>query len=86
MNTPNINDKAFKDLDFDQLGSTKTEPVKIALLYGSLRARSYSRLLVEAPKSFKDTAQKLASSIPPFPFQMIMPMPPMKRLQNLETL
>ena len=47
MNTPNINDKAFKDLDFDQLGSTNTEPVKIALLYGSLRARSYSRLLVE---------------------------------------
>ena len=47
MNTPNINDKAFKELDFDQLGSTNTEPVKIALLYGSLRERSYSRLLVE---------------------------------------
>ena len=54
----------LSDLDFDQLGSTKTEPVEIALLYGSLRARSYSRLLVEKPpKSFKDTAQKLASSI-----------------------
>ena len=47
MNTPNINDKAFKELDFDQLGSTNIEPVKIALLYGSLRERSYSRLLVE---------------------------------------
>ena len=47
MKTPNINDKAFKELDFDQLGSINTEPVKIALLYGSLRERSYSRLLVE---------------------------------------
>ena len=47
MNTPNINDKALKELDFDQLGSTNTKRVKIALLYGSLRERSYSRLLVE---------------------------------------
>ncbi len=47
MTTPNIENSAFKKIELDQLCSTNKQPLKIALLYGSLRERSYSRLLVE---------------------------------------
>ena len=47
MDTPQINDDCFRQIDHDCLGSTTTAPIKIALLYGSLRERSYSRLMVE---------------------------------------
>ena len=39
MSTPNINEDAFKPIDVDALFPTErsTHPVKILLLYGSLR-------------------------------------------------
>ena len=49
MSTPNINEDAFKPIDVDALFPTErsTHPVKILLLYGSLRKTSYSRLVAE---------------------------------------
>ena len=47
MDTPQIDTASFLKIDHDQLANTDETPVKIALLYGSLRERSYSRLLVE---------------------------------------
>lgn len=47
MDTPQLNQKAFRPIDHNQLSSHETSPLKIALLYGSLRERSYSRFLVE---------------------------------------
>ena len=49
MSTPNINEAAFKPIDVDALFPTERSkhPVKILLLYGSLRKTSYSRLVAE---------------------------------------
>ena len=49
MSTPNINEDALKPIDVDALFPTErsTHPVKILLLYGSLRKTSYSRLVAE---------------------------------------
>ena len=47
MDTPQLNQKAFRPIDHNQLSNHETSPLKIALLYGSLRERSYSRFLVE---------------------------------------
>lgn len=49
MSTPNINKDAFKPIDVDALFPTtrSTHPVKILVLYGSLRKTSYSRLVAE---------------------------------------
>ena len=47
MDTPQLTQNAFRSVDHDILGSDNASPLKIALLYGSLRERSYSRLLVE---------------------------------------
>jgi arsenic resistance protein ArsH len=49
MTTPNIDENALKPIDVDALFPTKrsTHPVKILLLYGSLRKTSYSRLVAE---------------------------------------
>lgn len=49
MSTSNINEDAFKPIDVDALFPTErsTHPVKILLLYGSLRKTSYSRLVAE---------------------------------------
>lgn len=47
MTTPNISKQNLHPIQHDQLASQDQSPVKIALLYGSLRQRSYSRLLVE---------------------------------------
>ncbi len=49
MTTPNLDAAALSPIDHAALGNSDPAPVKIALLYGSLRTRSYSRLLsVEA--------------------------------------
>lgn len=45
--TPNIDDTQFPKPDHGALGSENTDPVKILLLYGSLRETSYSRLCAE---------------------------------------
>jgi len=47
MTTPNLDASALSPIDHAALGNSDPAPVKIALLYGSLRARSYSRLLSE---------------------------------------
>lgn len=49
MTTPNINETAFKPIDVDALFPVErsTHPVKILVLYGSLRKTSYSRLVAE---------------------------------------
>ncbi|MGB1470466.1 MAG: arsenical resistance protein ArsH [Candidatus Puniceispirillaceae bacterium] len=47
MTTPNLDAAALSPIDHAALGNSDPAPVKIALLYGSLRARSYSRLLSE---------------------------------------
>ena len=49
MTTPNIDDASFKPIDADALfpAERSTHPVKILLLYGSLRKTSYSRLVAE---------------------------------------
>lgn len=47
MTTPQLDKKALQPIDHETLGSIDASPVKIALLYGSLRTRSYSRLLSE---------------------------------------
>ena len=47
MDTPQIDPASFLTIDHQRLDNTDQTPVKIALLYGSLRTRSYSRLLVE---------------------------------------
>ena len=49
MTTPNIDDASFKPIDADSLfpAERSTHPVKILLLYGSLRKTSYSRLVAE---------------------------------------
>ena len=47
MTTPNISKQNLHPIQHDQLASQDQSPLKIALLYGSLRQRSYSRLLVE---------------------------------------
>ena len=49
MSTPNINEAAFTPIDVDALFPTERSkhPVKILLLYGSLRKTSYSRLVAE---------------------------------------
>ena len=47
MNTPQMDTGSFLAIDHNRLDNTDKSPVKIALLYGSLRDRSYSRLLVE---------------------------------------
>lgn len=44
---PNINPEAFAEIDAARLGNPNARPPKILLLYGSLRERSYSRLVVE---------------------------------------
>ena len=44
---PQLDTAAFRGIDHEQLGSTDTSPIRIALLYGSLRERSYSRFAVE---------------------------------------
>ncbi len=47
--TPQLNETAFKQIELEKLSGdvTDTPPPKILLLYGSLRERSYSRLLSE---------------------------------------
>ena len=47
--TPNIDDALFPGIDRDRLfgGSTSAHPPRILILYGSLRARSFSRLAAE---------------------------------------
>lgn len=47
--TPQLNETAFKQIELEKLSGdvTDTLPPKILLLYGSLRERSYSRLLSE---------------------------------------
>ena len=47
MTNPNLDAVALSPIDHAALGNSDLAPVKIALLYGSLRARSYSRLLSE---------------------------------------
>ena len=47
MTTPNIKDFAFRNIECSHIGSSNNKPLKLALLYGSLRERSYSRLLIE---------------------------------------
>jgi arsenic resistance protein ArsH len=49
MTTPNINEDAFKPIDVDALfpKERSTHPVKILILYGSLRKTSYSRMVAE---------------------------------------
>ena len=47
MTKPNLDAVALSSIDHAALGNSDPAPVKIALLYGSLRARSYSRLLSE---------------------------------------
>ena len=47
MTTPNLDKANLPPIQHDRLASDGQAPVKIALLYGSLRERSYSRLLVE---------------------------------------
>lgn len=47
--TPNIDDALFPGIDHDRLfaGAPATHPPRILILYGSLRARSFSRLAAE---------------------------------------
>lgn len=47
--TPNIDDSLFQELDFERLFNVErsTHAPRILMLYGSLRERSYSRLLAE---------------------------------------
>ena len=45
--TPQLDKAAFRGIDHEKLASTDTSPIRIALLYGSLRERSYSRFAVE---------------------------------------
>lgn len=47
--TPNIDDFLFQELDFERLFNVQrsTHAPRILILYGSLRERSYSRLLAE---------------------------------------
>ena len=47
--TPNIEDDHFRDIDTDRLlsGGRLDHPPRILLLYGSLRDRSFSRLMTE---------------------------------------
>jgi len=49
MTTSNISDDAFKQIDNDLLFpiNRSTHPVKILILYGSLRKKSYSRLVAQ---------------------------------------
>ena len=49
MTTSNINDDVFKEIDIESLFSKNisSHPVKILILYGSLREKSYSRLAAE---------------------------------------
>ena len=47
MTTPQLDKNALHPVEHDRLGTEDKTPVKIALLYGSLRKRSYSRLLSE---------------------------------------
>lgn len=49
MTTPNIDDALFKPIEVDALFPKKhsTHPVKILMLYGSLRKTSYSRLVAQ---------------------------------------
>jgi len=49
MTTPNVKEDAFKPIDMDALfpKERSTHPVKILILYGSLRKTSYSRLSAE---------------------------------------
>lgn len=49
MTTSNISDDAFKQIDNDLLFPIyrSTHPVKILILYGSLRKKSYSRLVAQ---------------------------------------
>lgn len=49
MTTLNISDDAFKQIDNDLLFpiNRSTHPVKILILYGSLRKKSYSRLVAQ---------------------------------------
>jgi len=47
MDTPQLNQNAFRPVDHHKLSNHDTSPLKIALLYGSLRDRSYSRFMVE---------------------------------------
>ena len=44
---PQLDTAAFRGIDHEELGSTDTSLIRIALLYGSLRERSYSRFAVE---------------------------------------
>jgi len=44
---PNINPESFAAINAARLGNPDARPPKILLLYGSLRERSYSRLVVE---------------------------------------
>ena len=47
--TPNIDDNHFRDIDEDRLlsGGRLDHPPRILLLYGSLRDRSFSRLMTQ---------------------------------------
>ena len=49
MTTSNINDDVFKEIDIDSLFSKNisSHPVRILILYGSLREKSFSRLVAE---------------------------------------
>ena len=49
MTTSNINNDEFKQIDINSLISKNISlhPVKILILYGSLREKSYSRLVAE---------------------------------------
>jgi arsenic resistance protein ArsH len=45
--TPNITDACFDPINIEALSSKNEHPVKILLLYGSLRETSYSRFMTE---------------------------------------
>ncbi|GFE64974.1 arsenical resistance protein ArsH [Litoreibacter roseus] len=47
MTTPNITEDAFHAADGEALSADASRPVRILLLYGSLRERSFSRLMTE---------------------------------------
>ena len=63
MTTPNLDASALLPIDHAELGNSDPAPVKIALLYGSLRARSYSRLLSEEAVRILDALSDHSQSI-----------------------
>ena len=88
MTTPNLNAATLSPIDHAALGNIDPAPVKIALLYGSLRARSYSRLLSEeAVRILEALGQNVACLILRVCLcRMTGQMPAIQRLLNCATL